>query len=66
MDLADRVINGDFGNGEERKRRLGCFYPIVQNEVNRRLGYSKRHDLFDYIWDKMKKAIIPELLKVNK
>ena len=48
MDLADRVIRGDFGNGEERKRRLGPAYGFVQNEVNRRLGYSKRHDPFDY------------------
>ena len=66
MDLADRVINGEFGNGAERRRNLGPFYGIVQNEVNRRLGYSKRHDPFDYIWDKMKKTIIPELLKINK
>jgi len=49
MDLADRVINGEFGNGEERKQRLGFLYPAVQNEVNRRLGYSKRHNVFDYI-----------------
>lgn len=52
MDLADRVIRGDFGNGEERKRNLGPVYGFVQNEVNRRLGYSKRHDPFDYIQDK--------------
>ena len=39
MDLPDRVIRGDFGNGEERKRR---------NEVNERLGYPKRHNPFDY------------------
>ena len=51
MDVADRVIRGDYGNGEERKRRLaddGYNYAFVQNEVNRRLGYSKRHDPFDY------------------
>ena len=66
MDLADRVINGDFGDGDERKQRLGFLYPYVQNEVNRRLGYSKRHKPSDYIWEKMKKTIIPKLLKVNK
>ena len=51
MDIASRVIRGDYGNGEERKRRLandGYNYACVQNEVNRRLGYSKRHDPFDY------------------
>ncbi len=48
MDLADRVIRGDFGNGEERKRNLGWRYGFVQNEVNRRLGYTKRHNPFDY------------------
>ena len=51
MDVASRVMRGDYGNGEERKRRLaqdGYNYAMVQNEVNRRLGYSKRHDPFDY------------------
>lgn len=51
MDLPSRVIRGDYGNGEERKRRLaddGYNYAFIQNEVNRRLGYSKRHDPFDY------------------
>ena len=52
MDVPERVIIGDYGNGEERKRRLeneGYNYALVQNEVNRRLGYSKRHDPFDYL-----------------
>lgn len=51
MDVADRVIRGDYGNGEARKANLardGYNYACVQNEVNRRLGYSKRHDPFDY------------------
>ena len=48
MDIVDRVIRGDFGNGEERKRRLGPFYGVIQNEVNERLGYPKRHNPFDY------------------
>ena len=42
--LADRTIRGDFGNGQERRDNLGIFYAPVQNEVNRRLGYSKRYD----------------------
>ena len=52
-DLADRVIRGEFGNGEERKRRLGPLYGFVQNEVNERLGCPKRHDPFDYWWIKV-------------
>lgn len=46
--LVDRTIRGDFGNGEERKRNLGPLYGFVQNGVNSRLGYSKRHDPSDY------------------
>ena len=42
-DLAYRVRRGDFGNGQERRERLGPLYAPVQNEVNRQLGYSKRH-----------------------
>lgn len=38
--LARAVINGDYGNGEERKRRLGARYNEVQAEVNRLLGIS--------------------------
>lgn len=42
-DLAERTIRGDFGNGQERRDRLGILYPFVQNEVNSQLGYPKRH-----------------------
>ena len=48
MDLPDRVIRGDFGNGEERKRNLGPLYGFVQNEVNIRLGDPTRHNPFAY------------------
>ncbi|MDR6939468.1 N-acetylmuramoyl-L-alanine amidase [Arcanobacterium hippocoleae] len=37
--LADAVIRGDYGNGEERKRRLGNLYNAVQARVNAKLGY---------------------------
>ena len=37
--LADAVIRGDYGNGEERKRRLGANYAAVQKRVNQKLGY---------------------------
>lgn len=36
--LARRVINGEFGNGEERKRRLGSNYAAVQRRVNQMLS----------------------------
>ena len=52
MDIVSRTIRWEYGNGEERKRRLGPAYGFVQNEVNRRLGYSKRHNPFDYWWRK--------------
>ena len=32
--LAKRVINGDYGNGDDRKDMLGELYPIVQKRVN--------------------------------
>jgi len=47
-DIANRVIRGDYGNGEERKRRLGPLYGFVQNEVNRKLNCPKWHNPFDY------------------
>ena len=46
MDIASRVIRGDYGNGAERARRLrddGYDYGRVQNEVNFRLGCPVRH-----------------------
>ena len=45
-EIVDKVINGDFGNGEERIRRLteaGYDYATVQNLVNEKLGSSVRH-----------------------
>lgn len=36
--LAKAVIRGDYGNGAERKRRLGSNYAAVQKEVNKQLG----------------------------
>lgn len=37
--LADAVIRGEYGNGEERQRRLGANYEAVQAIVNRKLGW---------------------------
>ena len=36
--MARTVIRGDYGNGEERKRRLGFYYSIVQRRVNEMLS----------------------------
>ena len=41
--LARRVINGEFGNGQERRNRLGAEYKEVQNRISEILGYSKRY-----------------------
>ena len=35
--MARAVIRGDYGNGEERKRRLGSYYDLVQSRVNEML-----------------------------
>ena len=34
------VLTGEYGNGKERLQNLGNLYLMVQNEVNRRLGYK--------------------------
>lgn len=36
--LADAVIRGEYGNGEERKQRLGANYTAVQKRVNEKLA----------------------------
>lgn len=36
--LADAVIRGDYGNGEDRKRALGDAYKTVQKIVNKKLA----------------------------
>ena len=35
------MIRGDYGNGEERKRRLGSNYAAVQKRVNEKLAGKK-------------------------
>ena len=39
-ELAERVIAGEFGNGDARRQALGSRYDEVQAEVNRILGYG--------------------------
>lgn len=36
--LARAVIRGDYGNGDERRRRLGANYAAVQRRVNEMLS----------------------------
>lgn len=43
--LADEVMAGVWGSGEDRKRRLGANYNVVQAEVNRRLGAGGRPNI---------------------
>lgn len=38
--LAQAVLNGDYGNGDERRRRLGNNYAAVQARVNQLLGVT--------------------------
>lgn len=46
--LAQRVINGEFGSGEERKVLLGGNYEKVQQRVNEILGSNKpKYDIDD-------------------
>lgn len=35
--LADAVMRGDYGNGQDRVNALGDLYQVVQDEVNRRI-----------------------------
>lgn len=47
-DVVDRVINGEFGNLQERWDKLteaGYNWAEVQNAVNERLGVSKRYEV---------------------
>ena len=43
-ELAQAVIRGDYGNGEERKQKLGSLYEQVQARVNEMLGSTANID----------------------
>ena len=43
-ELAKAVIRGDYGNGEERKQKLGNLYDQVQARVNEMLGVTANID----------------------
>lgn len=44
-ELAKEVIQGKYGNGEERKKKLGYLYNDVQNKVNELLGYKPKTEI---------------------
>ena len=44
-ELANKVLKGELGNGEERKNKLGELYAIVQNRVNEILENDFRNDI---------------------
>lgn len=41
-EIVERIINGSYDSPERRRRLNDYEYNLIQNEVNRRLGYSKR------------------------
>lgn len=43
-ELARKVINGDYGNGEERKQKLGNLYNEVQKRINEILNKNVSHE----------------------
>ena len=45
-DMARKVINGEFGNGNERKQKLGNRYQNVQNIVNNRLSNKSNEIIY--------------------
>ena len=53
-ELAKAVIRGDYGNGEERKQKLGSLYDQVQARVNEMLGNSSNSTNID----ELAKAVI--------
>ena len=70
-DLALRVIRGEFGNGVERKNKLGYLYPVVQNVVNRKLSCKYEYPIDESLIEEIaKKAMNGEFgpideLKIN-
>lgn len=44
-ELAKKVINGEYGNGDERKQKLGDLYSKVQKRVNEILKNNVPHEI---------------------
>ena len=47
LNLVKQTIRGDFGNGEERKQKLGKLYDVIQKQVN--LNYQNGTTRWDNI-----------------
>ena len=56
--LADRVILGEFGNGDTRKQKLGYLYPLVQNIVNETFSSNIRHPVDDKLIEEVAKKAL--------
>lgn len=56
--LADQVIQGEFGDGLERKKKLGILYPLVQNIVNEKYSNNYRHPIDDNIIEELAKMAL--------
>lgn len=56
--LADAVIRGDYGNGDERRKRLGNNYAAVQARVNQKLGISAKPVAPSQSIDALARAVI--------
>lgn len=60
LEMANKVIRGDFGNGQERREKLeelGYSYERIQNKVNELLGCSFRYEVAEEnVADAEKKA----------
>ena len=56
--LADREIHGEFGNGNERKVKLGYLYPLVQNIVNEKFSSPRRYLIDDVLIEQLAKKAL--------
>lgn len=56
--LADAVIRGDYGVGDERRRRLGNNYAAVQARVNQKLGITPAKTAPSQSIDALARAVI--------
>ena len=43
-ELVAKTLRGDYGNGEERKRKLGAMYNAVQSKINSMYGKSTKKE----------------------
>ena len=57
-ELSNKVIRGEYGNGEVRKNKLGGLYSIVQNRVNEKLGSAHRYDINEESIENLAKRVI--------